>query len=315
MDRLLSREHAALGETAARLDALAHEQERLRALARQVDQLERRQAGHDADLDALRARVGTLLPAGSAPQPPEVATVDSDVLIDEEGYLEFERRFRGTPELIRARQLEVLPHVAHLAGGGLRLLDLGCGRGEWLELLGEAGVAAFGVDSSSRMVAEGRSRGLDVRCDDALEYLRDLAPESLGAVTAFHLVEHVPLPVLGRLLTFAFEALAPGGVLVLETPNPGNVQVGASAFYLDPTHLRPVHPQFLQFLAEDRGFVDAKLHFIHPVDETLLLDPAGAGDHTRVVSELAKMAFGAQDYLLVARRPESSGARAGVAQR
>ncbi len=154
---------------------------------------------------------------------------------------------------------------------------------------------------------------MDARLGDALEHLDQLGDSTLQGVTAFHLVEHVPLDVLVKLLDSALVALRPGGTLLLETPNPTNLIVGAANFYLDPTHLRVLHPDFLAFLVESRGFVDVKVHYVHPVIEQSILqaeDTQDSGDFdarlNRVVNHVEWALFGPQDYLLSARRAEIS---------
>lgn len=293
------------------VDARASDlQAQVDGLAERLRLAELRLVGGEQDTDALRQRViaieGTQPSVQRASSPPPVPS--EEALLDELGYVAFEQRFRGAPEDIRARQQDAVRYVAHLQGADLRLLDLGCGRGEWLQVVREAGIACLGVDSNADMVAQAREEGLDVHQADALDYLAHLPAGSLGAITGFHIAEHLPLPVLGELLRLALRALAPGAVLVLETPNPQNLQVGASSFYLDPTHLRPLHPLFLQFLAEDRGFVDTELHFVHSVDDELLTGSAEDDERPRVLAELARLAFGPQDFVLVARRPEELAA-------
>lgn len=265
-------------------------------------------ARHGAQLDELRIRVKDLEriarvrreSSGEAREPGDVLDADS--------YTAFEERFRGSREAILERQHDALPYAAELVGSDLPLLDLGCGRGEWLEVLRDAGIPAMGVDSNPSMIEHGRAKGLDVRLGDLLDYIGGCDPGSLGGVSGFHVAEHLPLPVLQDLLRRAHRALAPGGVLVMETPNPMNVVVGASSFYLDPTHLRPVHPFFFKFLAERLGFTDVAVHWVHPADQSALLDAATLVEQSveartaRVLEAASQAIFGAQDYLLVAHR-------------
>jgi O-antigen chain-terminating methyltransferase len=228
--------------------------------------------------------------------------------LDAAFYLDFEARFRGSREEIEARQWDAVRFVASLVGQDAPLLDLGAGRGEWLSVVGRAGIPAYGVDSNAEMAAAAAEAGLDVRVGDALEHLSHLEPGTLGAITAFHLVEHVPLAVLRRLLDLALRALRPGGLLLLETPNPTNLVVGSAAFYLDPTHVRPLHPHFLQFLVEQHGFEGVELHLVHPVDEELAQSGQGTDRATRVLDAAAYAIFGPQDTVVFARRPASESA-------
>ncbi|NVD69465.1 class I SAM-dependent methyltransferase [Duganella sp. BJB1802] len=171
-------------------------------------------------------------------------------------YRAFEDRYRGSRELIKQRLRAYEPFFAPLRTlqEPPAALDLGCGRGEWLELLGEQGFRAHGVDLDDGMLAACRERGLDVELGDAVACLRALPDNSLAVVSAFHLVEHIPFELLQTLVAEARRVLLPGGLLIMETPNPENLVVGASSFYLDPTHLRPIPPQLLAFVTEFGGF-------------------------------------------------------------
>lgn len=176
-------------------------------------------------------------------------------------YRAFEDRYRGARDVIKQRLRAYTPFLAPLAAQwpGAAALDLGCGRGEWLELLGEHGFAATGVDLDDGMLAACRERGLAVETADALSALRARPDASLALVSAFHLVEHLPFDVVQALIGEALRALRPGGLLILETPNPENLVVGASSFYLDPSHVRPLPPDLLAFAAEHAGYARRKV--------------------------------------------------------
>jgi SAM-dependent methyltransferase len=283
-----------------------------------LDRMAELESGREQDrseIQRLRAALSTgravdLLPASD---PVATSTEPRDQAgLDDSTYVEFERRFRGSPEEIKQRQLDALRFVEPIAGSSAPLLDLGCGRGEWLEVLRDAGIAAYGVDLNAGMVAEAQALELDARCEDAVTHLENLDASSLQAVSAFHVAEHVSLPVLEQVLDAAFLALRPGGLLLIETPNPTNLIVGSAAFYLDPTHLRQLHPDFLAFFVESRGFEDVEVHFVHPVVDDALLR-AGAPDESydprlsRVVESAEWALFGPQDYVVVARRGEGVG--------
>jgi len=227
----------------------------------------------------------------------------------ERGYVEFERRYRGTEEEIAERVAAYLPHLK----GATPLLDLGCGRGEALRTFAAAGLAVRGVDSSAEMVAHCRAQGLDVVEGDLLEQLAKEPRESLGAVVSFHVIEHLPAAVLERLVALAFAALRPGGLLVLETPSPLSLVVTARNFWLDPTHQRPVHPSYLADLARRQGFDEIEVLPLRPfTPEQRLpevpLDAIAAELHpladrvNRLRDRLDDLLFGSQDYGLVARK-------------
>lgn len=171
-------------------------------------------------------------------------------------YRAFEDRFRGSRDTIKDRLRTYARFTDPLLQlpGSRAALDLGCGRGEWLELLGESGFDAQGVDLDEGMLAACRERGLNARHGDALAALRAQPDGSLALVSCFHLVEHLPFDLVRDLIAEALRALQPGGLLIMETPNPENLTVGATSFYLDPSHLHPLPPGLLGFAAEYAGF-------------------------------------------------------------
>lgn len=172
-------------------------------------------------------------------------------------YSQFEHAFRGPRAVIKARLDVYTPFVEPLITlyPDAIALDLGCGRGEWLEILRDKGFATLGVDLDEGMLADCRTLNLNVRTQDALAALNALQDNSASIVSAFHLVEHLPFDVLRVLVSEAHRVLKPGGLLVMETPNPENLMVGTSSFYLDPTHLRPIPPGLLSFLPKYYGFL------------------------------------------------------------
>lgn len=171
-------------------------------------------------------------------------------------YRAFEDRYRGDRDVIKQRLRAYAPFLDAVATLTPQpaALDLGCGRGEWLELLGEHGFHARGVDLDAGMLAACIERGLQVELTDAVAALRACADHSLALVSAFHLVEHIPFALLQTLIGEALRVLQPGGLLIMETPNPENLSVGATSFYLDPSHEKPLPPLLLGFLTEFAGF-------------------------------------------------------------
>ena len=171
-------------------------------------------------------------------------------------YRAFEERFYAPREIIKGLRLQYLPFLEPLAAvhpGGLAF-DIGCGRGEWLEILLERGFSPFGMDLDAGMLQACTERGLPAKHGDAVAHLQSLADESQAVVTAFHVVEHIPFDSLKSLVVEALRVLKPGGLLIMETPNPENIAVATRNFWLDPTHIRPLPPMLLAFLPEFHGF-------------------------------------------------------------
>lgn len=217
-----------------------------------------------SDHRALRAvldRLTVFLDA-SARQARKALEGDEDEPSLAEQYASFEQTFRGEREQIKQRAAH---YLGTLAAAGINpgdegiVLDLGSGRGEWLEVLAEHGYHGRGVDSNHGMLEASESRGHEVVEADALDYLRAQPDGSLAAVTSMHMVEHMPHPVVVQLLDETLRVLRPGGVLILETPNPENVLVGSCMFYMDPTHLHPIPPPLLQWTVQARGFEQVQI--------------------------------------------------------
>jgi SAM-dependent methyltransferase len=183
-------------------------------------------------------------------------------------YEAFEAEFRGDAAVVSQRAEVYLPIITSVSAGipGFPVLDIGCGRGEWLQLLLARGLAARGVDSNSTFVARTKALGLEVVEGDAVEYLTAAPADSVGAVTAFHIVEHLEINTLLALVREAYRVVRPGGVVVFETPNPENLVVGSCSFYHDPTHLRPIPPPTLSFYLRYAGFSNVTVTSLAPLN-------------------------------------------------
>lgn len=207
-------------------------------------------------LIAQAASSGDLERAEKGPAVSALRAASADAL-----YLAFENRFRGPREMIAERQGRYVPLVRSIeaVANGLPVLDVGCGRGEWLGLLRAAGVSCRGIDLNHAMVETARAAGHDAIVGDAIAHLESLPEATLGAVTAFHVVEHLDHERLLAFLDACAHALAPGGGVLFETPNPENLVVGACTFHLDPTHVQPLPPGLLAFLVEAYGFDDLRV--------------------------------------------------------
>jgi O-antigen chain-terminating methyltransferase len=225
-------------------------------------------------------------------------------------YEEFEARFRGPEDEIERRLERWVDIVDRLPDRGTPILDVGCGRGEWLSLLSRHGIKAYGLDLNARFVAQCSDAGLEAVVANAFTYLEALPENSIGAVTAFHFVEHFTVPEVMHFLRLCFRAIRPGGAILLETPNPSNLRVAAFSFYLDPTHKRPIHPEFLKFAVERTGFGAIELHFANEAEDApaieaeLELLPEGGA--VRSLLEHTKWAlFGPQDFAVVGVKPSA----------
>jgi SAM-dependent methyltransferase len=219
-------------------------------------------------------------------------------------YLEFENTFRGSRAEIKARNAVYLPIVKAIPASDAPVVDLGCGRGEWLELLKESGMPAVGVDMNGRMVQECAALGLQVTEGDAIEYLGALPAGSVRAVTGMHIIEHLPYRGVLAMLDGALRVLRPGGVAIFETPNPENVIVGSCNFWYDPTHERPLPPEPLKRAAELRGFSRVEILRLHPFPvEAHLTAESGVRD------ALNHLFYGPQDYAILAYKSDAESGR------
>jgi SAM-dependent methyltransferase len=290
-DRLASE----LGELTAVLRAgdFRHSElhERMGQMERVVDELRR---AIDAQENHRRTQNGAADASASSAAKAAQAGLDAF-------YVDFENRFRGSREEVTEKQRHYLPylHRALAMGGPGPVLDLGCGRGEWLELLQTEGITAHGVDLNRQMVVIARKRGLDVSHGDGIAALRAAPESSLAGLTLFHLVEHLPYPAVLDLLAEAGRVLRPGGVLIIETPNPQNLIVGACNFYMDPSHRNPIPPMTLEFMVEHAGFVGREVLHLQPFPSHQRFP----GVDTPLARALDEFFHGPRDYAIVAYRP------------
>ena len=199
---------------------------------------------------------------------------------------------RGERETLK-KDLEAYLSLLKESGVTKEILDLGCGSGTWLEMLKESGFQARGVETNHSLVEVGSKRGLEIQVGDAVEYLREQPDLSLQVVTAFHLLEHFEFQELFQLLVEIRRVLKPGGLVILETPNPKNLVVGACNFYADPTHRRPLFPETLQFLLKRLGFVRTRIDYLHPAEDSPFENSAPGS------KELHTWLFGPRDFAAI----------------
>ena len=232
--------------------------------------------------------------------------------LDAYKYVCFEDLFRGPREAITGRQRTYLPYFERASD----VLDLGCGRGEFLTLLLEQRIDARGIDTNAETVERCRARGLDVAQADALEYVGALPDASLGGLFSAQVVEHLEAEYLMQLLDEVNRALRPGSRVVLETINPACWVAFFSAYVRDPTHRHPLHPDTLTYLLQASGFIDVEIVYSTPVDDggklqRVNIDSLPDVSASRALAEtinqhterLNSLLFTYQDYAAVARRP------------
>ncbi|MGH7268610.1 MAG: class I SAM-dependent methyltransferase, partial [Candidatus Rokuibacteriota bacterium] len=246
---------------------------------------------------------------GAAALPPTPAIPAGAGRLPSGAYLAFEDRHRGTREEIRQRQRGYLDLFREGP-----VLDVGCGRGEFLELCREAKVDAHGIDVDPDMVARCREAGLEAERADALGYLMELPNGSLGGLFCSQVIEHLPPEAVIALVRLAHAKLRPGGVLLCETPNPTCLSVFSGAFYVDLTHIKPIHPQAAVFVLEAAGFREVEVRYVnaYPPDMRLqLLEPLWymrryEEAFLQALNEnfvrLNELLWGAQDYAVIGRR-------------
>ena len=223
-----------------------------------------------------------------------------------DAYVGFEDQFRGSPEAIRARLTGYLP----IFDGASDVLDVGCGRGEFLRLLEERGITARGIDLNEAMVDVCRQQGLEATATDALSYLRAQPDGSLGGLFAAQVVEHLEPGYLTQVLEAAFAKLRPGAPIVLETINPACWFAFFESYVRDITHVRPLHPDTLKFLLVATGFQQVGIEYRAPYPEHEKLQRIAApalGDAADTlnanVDKLNGLLFTYLDYAAVGRRP------------
>jgi O-antigen chain-terminating methyltransferase len=214
-------------------------------------------------------------------------------------------QFRGSREKIKEGLKFYLPFVASPDITG-DILDLGCGRGEWLELLKEDQRDAQGVESNPLLARQAQSQGLQVIEGDALVYLRGLPDETLDVVTGFHFIEHLHFETLIELLDEIKRTLRRGGLLIFETPNPKNLTVAACNFYADPTHRQPVFPETLEFVLKEKGFENVTLEYLNPVEGSPFRNGSEGSQ------ELDSWFFGPRDFAIIAHKSGREPNRAKV---
>jgi 2-polyprenyl-3-methyl-5-hydroxy-6-metoxy-1,4-benzoquinol methylase len=210
---------------------------------------------------------------------------------------DYDAHFRGSYQTIRERLQQHAYHLSRISAVENRGLDLGCGRGEWLEICKEFNVNVTGVDQSASLIGDLSRKGFDVVCSNASDYLNSQPDESFHIVSSFHMLEHLVLGDVFELLRQVFRILTPGGLFVAETPNTLNLHVVTSTFWIDPTHIRPIHPEQFRYLLNDAGFTDITFTYLNPLHSKVAITGLNQLDH------ILQAYFGPQDLGIYAQRP------------
>jgi O-antigen chain-terminating methyltransferase len=225
------------------------------------------------ELQRVLNRESAGAPPADGTAPPWTAPSGGSGVIDSYKYVGFENRFRGDPREIAGRQADYVEYFA----GARDVLDIGCGRGEFLELLRQAGIGARGLDLNHEMVEVCRARGLEAEECDALTYLSRQPDASLGGLFAAQVVEHLEPAYLMSTLDAAYHALRPGSRIVLETINPACWFAFFESYIRDLTHVRPIHPETLQYLLTASGFQRVEIRYRSAFPQREKLQPIALG--------------------------------------
>jgi SAM-dependent methyltransferase len=305
LDALRAEETAfldALRETiTGQLEVLAQQQATgLQALQMEVTSQSRERRAQERHLTRLLDEVRKHL-LDAVPQEQSQTFAPKERRPSDAFFAAFDEQFRGTRAAIKEQLRVYLPPLreAKIGMGDNPIVDLGCGRGEWLELLQEEGMRGKGLERNRVLVEECRQAGLDVVEGDILTYLCALPDNSISGVTGFHIIEHLPFDVLLDLFDETVRVLQPGGVAIFETPNPQNVLVSTLEFYNDPTHRTPLPSTLLKFIAEVKGLQRIKLLQLHPFPEAHKVQEAGL----EIAKRFNELFYGPQDYALVGWKP------------
>jgi len=249
------------------------------------------------DLDGIRAQVRS---APLASTDVSQAQAVSSPVIDDALYVSLEDRFRGDAQIVAQRQSEYIPFISAVASPSTPVLDLGCGRGEWLLLLKEKNIASIGIDSNDAAVAECTALGLEVKKSELLSTLNSTPSNSLGAVTMFQVLEHLPFNLVVEVIRESLRVLISGGIFIGEIPNCETLRVGASTFWIDPTHQRPLYPAVLEFIAVQVGFQSVEGKYSSPLSPAPDLKdvPENIAD---VIRDLHYKVNGPGDFAIIAK--------------
>lgn len=229
----------------------------------------------------------------------------------ENNYLSFENKFRGPEDTIKKNQ----KHLVKYFIGKTDVLDIGCGRGEFLEVLADEKIKATGIDSNPVMIDKCNSKGLSAVKQDALEYLKNIENNKLGGIFCGQVVQHLNINYLTSFLETCYRKLQPGAHVVIETPNPLSL-IATASFSRDITHNKILHADTLIFILEHAGFTNSELKFISPITKDQKLEKLSVAENeannkannlrtlNSNIEKLNKIVYGDQDYIVAARKPK-----------
>lgn len=215
-------------------------------------------------------------------------------------YFKFEEKYRGSQDEIKDRLKVYLEYFKEANN----ILDIGCGRGEFLELLKENNIEALGIDIEDDMVLECKEKGLSVINSDALEYLKNLEDNSLGGIIMTQVIEHMEPNYLIDIIELAYKKLKSGAYFIAETINPQSLIVFTEAYFMDLSHTRMMHPYTIKFLVEEKGFNDITIKYLSKVGDDLRLPEVSElpTEFNSAINKLNDVVYGYRDYAIIGRK-------------
>ena len=231
------------------------------------------------------------------PSPPQVKEILQP--LEDWRYAGFENRYRGSEQEIKKQQAS---YVSYFKKGG-KVLDLGCGRGEFIEILEENGIEAEGIDINGQMIEICRDKGLNCQKADILKKLAEYEDSTLGGIFSSQVIEHLSPSYLRRVIELAYFKLSPASHIVLETINSASVFSLVQIYFLDLSHQKPVHPQTLKFLLESTGFEKVEIKYSFPLEKEKLQDLPGSDEFTSILNQnidnLNKLLYAPPNYAAI----------------
>lgn len=276
----------------ARLETMEQTMERILARQSKLERIVKERPDQGRAVESGEKEEGLSAPVLSSPK-------DSYMTID---YFDFENHFRGSREAIKERQKQYLACFT----GRERVVDIGCGRGEFLELLKEEHIPAVGVDTYEEFVDYCKEKGFEAVWDDGIHYLKMI--DRTDGIFAGQVVEHLTPEQIMELCATAYEKLDAGASLVIETPNPTSLAIYTHAFYVDPSHVKPVHPLTMEYYMQKAGFRDIKIVYTRSsrlpiqIPELKSENRDDVEAFNNVMKEVSELLFGSQDYAIIATK-------------